>query len=140
MARNAYTVPLGIKILSILLALGLIQDLFQVGQLFTIADQPAVPGWIGYLAFGLLIFTLAKIPMIFGLLTRKSWAWSMAMVLFGLTLVVEGILFMRGDAMIIFDMIISMFVLIYVYSKGRYYGKHQASGNTRSVRTRGHHR
>ena len=105
------TAPIGIKIVCVFTLLGSILGLF------------ASVGLIGYggivSAIGAVLFVIALLylPIVVGLWTLQSWAWTAYIVVGVLGLVVESVSLFLGDGSAMLSIAIQGIILLYVYSR-----------------------
>lgn len=105
--------PLGIKVICGLGALGVLLVLFR-NILILSAGGAGGAAFISVL-FIVLSFGLAVV--IYGLWTLQSWAWSWALVFFGIDLLTNLLGVLSGDVTAIAGAIVSLIILGYIYSK-----------------------
>jgi hypothetical protein len=110
--RNATrTAPIGIKIVCVFALLGSILGIFaSVGLI----GYGGIVSTIGVFLFGI---SLLYLPIVFGLWTLQSWAWTAYIVVGVLGLVVEFVSLLLGDGSAILAIAIQSIILLYVYSK-----------------------
>jgi hypothetical protein len=113
--RKPQSAPLGIKIICVLAALGAIGSLLRgFGALFS-SPLGFVVGAI------VIVLALAKLSVVWGLWTLQSWAWTLTVVVYGLSLLMDVLRLLTGHLAAIFGIVIGGLLLAYVYSKRDYY-------------------
>jgi hypothetical protein len=130
MATTANDAPLGIKLICVLAALGTILGLFGGLGMMGLAGSSGVPGWFGILGIVTVLLSLLNVPMIYGLWTVQPWGWTLAMVLYGLNVIINGISLLAGDAGSILSIVVALIILGYIWSKADVYGKRLGGGGS----------
>ena len=106
-AYTARTAPLGIKVICVLGAIGGVINL--LGNLPALAS-PAFP-----FALIALLIVIGKLAVLYGLWNLESWAWTWALIIYGLAAVAS--LF----GLNIIGLLINVVVFVYILSKAEYY-------------------
>ncbi|ODR83046.1 hypothetical protein BG842_14780 [Haladaptatus sp. W1] len=113
--RKPQSAPLGIKIICVLGALGALGSLLRgLGVLFS-SPIGLIVGAI------VIVFAVAKLAVVWGLWTLKSWAWTLTIIVYGLSLLMDVFRFFTGHLAAFFGIVVGGLLLAYVYSKREYY-------------------
>ncbi|WP_423745935.1 hypothetical protein V5735_08295 (plasmid) [Haladaptatus sp. SPP-AMP-3] len=113
--RKSQSAPLGIKIICVLGALGALGGLLRgLGVLFS-SPIGLIVGTI------VIVFAIAKLAVVWGLWTLKSWAWTLTIIVYGLSLLMDVLRFFTGHLAAFFGIVVGGLLLAYVYSKRDYY-------------------
>lgn len=117
--RREKTAPLGIKIICVLSALGVLIILLRSAIIL-------LTGGGGSAVFIRLFFLALALGLtfdIYGLWTLQSWAWTWALVLFGADLLFNLLGIINGDVSGIAGALVSLLILGYIYSKRELYAQ-----------------
>jgi hypothetical protein len=106
---RSQTAPLGIKALCVLSGM---MSVIAAGLSFAIAGQGGAFVLLGLLV---LVLSVAQVVVLIGLWTLQSWAWSWALVLYGLNVLLR---FFQSDLL---GAAISFVIIGYLVSKEEYY-------------------
>lgn len=123
MGRTAHRAPVGVKIICVLAALGTIVGLLGGLGMMSATSSPRVPAWFGLLGMVTVVLALVNLPMIYGLWTVKEWGWTLAMVVYGLNVLLNLLSLLAGQLGSIVSLVIGLAILAYLFSKRGVYGK-----------------
>ncbi|MFH5797669.1 hypothetical protein [Haladaptatus sp. DYF46] len=109
------TAPLGIKILCVLAVISGVLGLF--GGFVALFSSP-VGFIVGIVA---MVLSAAQLVVAWGLWTLQPWAWTLTLIVYGLSLLSDVFKLLTGNGFAIISIIIGVLLLAYVYGKRDYY-------------------
>lgn len=115
MSVNRTSAPLGIKIICLLGAIGVVLGILGGLGMMALGDVGILLGPI------VVVLSLVQAVTIYGLWTLQSWGWTLAMVVYGLDFLLDVANLLMGSLGAIFGLALSGLILAYIYSKRDHY-------------------